>query len=590
MIRRPDHPGNTRTGDARYSDWRILRRMALQARPWWGKIALIFLLSVVSAPLSLITPLPLKIIIDSVINSRAVPKVLQGVVPESVQHSPSTLLAIAIGILVGARLLSYVISMVSTLVETSVCEGMVLDFRTLLFAHVQRLSLRYHDSIGTADSTFRIQFDAPSIQQITVNGIIPLVTAFLTLIGMIYVVFRLDIELAVVSLAAAPILYWLARSFRAKLRERWKHVKKLESAANSVVQEVLSSIRVVKAFGRERDEEARFFGRATRRRKELMRVSFLQESFDLLVGLTMTAGAAATLYLGVTHIRAGTLTLGDLMLITAYVSQLYDPLRAISRKMTDLQSALASAERAFILLDEEPEVVEHPHPRPLERARGEVRFEEVSFAYDGERFVVEGVSLDVPAGTRVGIKGKTGAGKSTMMSLLTRFYDVSSGRILLDGIDIREYRLEDFRRQFGIVLQDAVLFSTTIAENIGYGKSGASEEQIIEAARLANAHDFVSALPDGYNTLVGERGMRLSGGERQRIALARAFLRDAPILILDEPTSALDTGTEAVILDALERLMQGRTTFVIAHRLGTLDGCDVQLEIRDGALCQRTLY
>jgi ATP-binding cassette subfamily B protein len=203
--------------------------------------------------------------------------------------------------------------------------------------------------------------------------------------------------------------------------------------------------------------------------------------------------------------------------------------------------------------------------------------------------VLSGVNLTVPAGTRAGIQGKTGAGKSTLMSLLTRFYDVSGGRILLDGVDIREYKLADFRDQFGIVLQDAVLFSTTIAENICYGRNKATEEEIVRAARLANAHDFIVHLPDGYNTLVGERGMRLSGGERQRIALARAFLRDAPILILDEPTSALDTKTEAAILEALERLMAGRTTFVIAHRLGTLDGCDMQLEIRDGTLLQRAV-
>ncbi|HVV44165.1 MAG TPA: ABC transporter ATP-binding protein, partial [Bryobacteraceae bacterium] len=315
----------------------------------------------------------------------------------------------------------------------------------------------------------------------------------------------------------------------------------------------------------------------------------LQEWFDLLVGMTMTLGTAGTLYLGVMHVRAGVLTLGDLILIIAYVSQLYDPLKAISKKMTDLQSALASAERAFTLLDEAPEVVEHPHARRLERARGEVRFENVSFSYDGKHPVLSDVNLVVPAGTRAGIQGKTGAGKSTLMSLLTRFYDVSGGRILLDGVDIREFRLSDFRDQFGIVLQDAVLFSTTVAENICYGRNKATEEEIVRAAQLANAHDFIVNLPDGYNTLVGERGMRLSGGERQRIALARAFLRDAPILILDEPTSALDMKTEAAILEALERLMAGRTTFVIAHRLGTLDGCDMQLEMRDGTLLQRAV-
>jgi ATP-binding cassette subfamily B protein len=404
---------------------------------------------------------------------------------------------------------------------------------------------------------------------------------------------RLDRQLAIVALSISPVLFWLARSFRGRLRQRWKDVRKLESSANSVVQEVLSSIRVVKAFGREEHEEARFFGRATHRKRELLRVSFLQDGFDLLVGMTIALGTAATLYIGVTHVRAGLLSLGDLMLVTAYVSQLYDPLKAVSKKMADLQGALASAERAFALLDEAPEVTEHPNARALGRARGEIRFEDVSFSYDGQHPVLQGVSLDVPAGTRAGIQGKTGAGKSTMMSLLTRFYDVSGGRILLDGVDIREYKLADFRDQFGIVLQDAVLFSSSIAENIAYGRAGTAdaqsttEEQIVGAARLANAHDFISALPHGYDTLVGERGMRLSGGERQRIALARAFLRDAPVLILDEPTSALDVGTEATILDALERLMRGRTTFVIAHRLGTLDHCDMQLEIRDGTLIQR---
>jgi len=593
MASRLPNPGSTPEAAARYSDWSIVRRMALQARPYWLRIGIIFFLSLASTPLALLTPLPVKIIIDSVLSSHPLPKLLRGFVPQGLQHSPDALLGFAIGLLIGVTLLSYLQSMLSSHLEASAGEGMVLDFRTRLFAHVQRLSLRYHDSIGTSDSTFRIQYDAPSVQSITVNGIIPLISSVATLAGMIYVMGRLDMQLAFVALSISPVLFWLTRTFRGRLRQRWKDVKKLESSANSVVQEVLSSIRVVKAFGREGEEEERFFGRATRRKRELLRVSFLQDGFDLLVGMTIALGTAATLYIGVLHVRSGLLSLGDLMLVTAYVSQLYSPLKAVSKKLADLQGALASAERAFALLDEEPEVAEHPKARPLIRARGEIRFEDVSFAYDGQHPVVQGISIDVPAGTRAGIQGKTGAGKSTMMSLLTRFYDVSGGRILMDGVDIREYKLADFRNQFGIVLQDAVLFSTTIAENIAYGRAGTAdaknttEAEIIEAARLANAHDFITALPDGYGTLVGERGMRLSGGERQRIALARAFLRDAPILILDEPTSALDVGTEATILDALERLMHGRTTFVIAHRLGTLDHCDMQLEIRDGTLYKR---
>jgi ATP-binding cassette subfamily B protein len=569
--------------------------MAWQAQPYWPRIGLVFLLSLAATPLALLTPLPVKIVIDSVVGSRPLPRFLVALVPPNAQHSPGALLAIAVGLLLGVTLLSYLQSLASSLLQASAGEGMVLDFRSRLFARVQRLSLRYHDSVGTADSAFRIQYDASSVQQLTISGIIPLLTALATLAGMIYVTARLDRQLAIVALSVSPVLFWLTRTFRGRLRKRWKDVKKLESAANSVVQEVLTSLRVVKAFGREKDEEARFTGRATHRMRELLRVSFLQNGFDLLVGMTIALGTAATLYIGVMHVRAGLLSLGDLMLVTAYVAQLYDPLKAVSKKLADLQGALASAERAFALLDEEPEVVERAHARPLARARGAVRFEDVFFSYDGEHPVLHGISLDVPAGTRVGIQGKTGAGKSTMMSLLTRFYDVSGGKILLDGVDIRDYKLDDFRAQFAIVLQDPVLFSASIAENIAYGRApghadapaAERETEIVEAARLANAHEFIMGLPHGYETLVGERGMRLSGGERQRIALARAFLRNAPVLILDEPTSSVDVGTEAVILDALERLMRGRTTFMIAHRLGTLDHCDLQLEIRDGALFER---
>jgi ATP-binding cassette subfamily B protein len=247
---------------------------------------------------------------------------------------------------------------------------------------------------------------------------------------------------------------------------------------------------------------------------------------------------------------------------------------------------MASAERAFAILDEIPDVTERPHAKPIHRARGDVEFQNVSFSY-GKNPVFSGLDLDIPAGARVGIQGRTGSGKSTLMSLLTRLYDVTGGKILLDGIDLRDYKSADLRKQFAIVLQDSVLFSCSIAENIAYGRRGATEPQIVEAARLANAHEFIVNLPGGYDTLVGDRGMQLSGGERQRISLARAFLKDAPILILDEPTSAMDLHTESLVLEAFERLMHGRTTFMIAHRLSTLDLCDMRIELRDGEIISR---
>jgi ATP-binding cassette subfamily B protein len=567
------------------SDWAIFRRVALQARPYWLHILAIFLLSLLATPLSLLLPLPMKIVIDSVLGSQPLPGFLIAIIPKSAQLSSTSMLAMAVGMLVGVTLLMHLQTLGAYLLQTYAGEGMVLDFRTRLFSYAQRLSLAYHDSIGTADSVFRIQYDAPSVQSITINGVIPVVSAVSALVGMIYVTALIDMQLAIVAFSVSPILFLITRAFRSLLRNRWKDVKRLESLANSVVQEVLSSMRVVKAFGREEHEKERFLTRSVRRKQELLQVYFLQGGFDLSIAVTIALGTAATLYIGVLHVRAGTLSLGNLVLVTAYINQLYAPLWAISKKLGDLQGAFASAERAFSLLDELPEVIERPQATPLARAHGEVRFENVSFAYKGGHPVLRQVSFDASAGTRIGIQGTTGAGKSTLASLLVRFYDVSNGRILVDGVDVRDYKLADFRNQFGIVLQDAVLFSASVAENIAYGRPGATMEQIIESAKLANAHEFICNLAEGYDTLVGERGMHLSGGERQRIALARAFLKDAPILILDEPTSSVDVRTEGAILEALARLMHGRTTFMIAHRLSTLDICDMRLEISGGKLC-----
>jgi ATP-binding cassette subfamily B protein len=273
-------------------------------------------------------------------------------------------------------------------------------------------------------------------------------------------------------------------------------------------------------------------------------------------------------------------------MLLAYVGRLYEPLREISRNTARMQRRLVSAGRAFQLLDETPDVLERPDARPLRRAEGAVCFRDVSFAYEGHEPALRNLSFEVPQGTRVGIAGPTGAGKTTLVSLLSRFYDPTSGAILLDGVDLRDYRLNDLRSQFAIMLQEPVLFSTTIAENIAYADPSAELPQIEQAARAAGAHDFVSQLSEGYETRVGERGMRLSGGERQRISLARAFLKDAPILILDEPTSSVDLATEAAIMEALDRLMKNRTTFMIAHRTSTLASCNLVLELRDGRLTQ----
>jgi ATP-binding cassette subfamily B protein len=308
--------------------------------------------------------------------------------------------------------------------------------------------------------------------------------------------------------------------------------------------------------------------------------------FAFVIGLSLAAGTAVVLYVGMRQVESGIVSLGDLLLVMSYLFQLYEPLRSISEIIGRLQLHFASAERAFSFLDEMPDVPERDSARALQRATGAVSFRRVSFTYPGGRIALREASFDIGPGTRVGIIGATGAGKTTLVSLLARFYDPTAGSIQLDGIDLRDYKLADLRGQFAIVLQEPVLFSTTIAENIAYGRPGAAQENIVRAAKAANIHEFIAHLPEGYRTLVGERGMSLSGGERQRIALARAFLKEAPILILDEPTSSVDLETEAGIIDAMEQLTVGRTTFIIAHRLTTMKDCGVLFRIDRGILCE----
>jgi ATP-binding cassette subfamily B protein len=560
----------------------VYRRLAAYARPYWPYILTILLLQLLSAPLALLAPLPLKIAVDTVLGSRPLPHWLGAILPAAVSASPTRLLLLAAALVIVTALLGSLQDLSSELLQTYTGEKLAQDFRSRLFRHVQRLSLSYHDTRGTSDSTYRIQYDASSIQRIVVDGLIPLCGAVTTLVAMIYVTVRINLPLAIVAVSVSPVLFVLTRSFGPRLRKSWKEIKKLDSSAMNVVQEVLASVRVVKAFGREDKEHDRFLEQSTRRVRREMEVATLQGTFDVFVGIVMAAGSAAALLVGVQQVRAGQLSLGSLLLVMAYLQQIYKPLKTLSKKTADLQSSLASADRAFALLDELPEVAERRDARRLSRAQGNILFLDVSFAYDADHPVLHRVSFAAPPGTRVGIRGTTGAGKTTLMGLLMRFYDPTGGLIMLDGVDLREYHLGDLRRQFATVLQDTVLFSSSISENIAYGRDGATRDQIVEAARLANAYDFITNLPDGFDTPVGERGMRLSGGERQRISLARAFLKDAPILILDEPTSAVDMKTEAGIMDAMQCLMHGRTTFMIAHRLDTLAVCDMQIEMERG--------
>jgi ATP-binding cassette subfamily B protein len=564
------------------TDLSLARRILRELRPWRVHVAGVFALSLLATPLALLTPLSLKIAVDSVLGPHPVPGFIAILVPEALAGSKGGLLVFTAIFFLAVALLTQIQDLATTVLKTYTGEQLLLSVRTKLFERAQRLSLTYHDQTGTADSAYRIQEDAKAFQYIAVDTLVSLITAVATLVAMVYVTARINLQLAFVSMAVAPLLLIAARHFRIRLRRQARQVKRLESGAMSVVQEVLTGLRVVKAFAQEDREQGRFHGRARQGTGARLQLAISQGAYAVLVGSVIGLGGALILYIGVRSVQRGAMTLGDLILVMGYLSQLYQPLKTMAKKAGTLQAHLASAERVFALLDEPLEAPERPNARPLRRARGAVEFRGVSFAYEPDRPVVHDVSFAVEPGTTVGIAGVTGAGKSTLMGLLTRFYDPVAGEIVLDGVDLRDFRLADLRRQFGIVLQEPVLFSTSIGENIAYGGPGARGEEIEAAAKAANVHDFIAGLPEGYDTEVGERGVRLSGGERQRISLARAFLKDAAILILDEPTSSVDTRTEAEIIDAMQRLMADRTSFMIAHRLSTLEICDARIEVEGG--------
>ncbi|HXI39408.1 MAG TPA: ABC transporter ATP-binding protein [Bryobacteraceae bacterium] len=560
----------------------LYRRLFRWARPYWPHLAALFILSLLASPLTLLVPLPLKIAVDSGLGSSPLPHLIQPLLPAGFRLSPFSALLLAVALLIAVTILSQLQALAVSLLRTYTGEKLLLDFRSEIFRQMQKLSLSYHDVKGTAESLYNVQYDAVSVQTIVVEHLIPFINSAFTLLAMLYVTAKIDWQLALVGLVISPVLFLISKFYRRGLRSGSREVKALERSAMGIVQEVLGALRVVKAFGREEDERHRFVRRSMDGMRARLRLALDEGKFNSLVGLTTAAGTATVLFVGIRQVQSNIITLGELLLMMGYLAQLYEPLKTMAKKSAALQSHLASVERAFALLDEIPEVEESANPRPLSRAAGRIAFLNVSFAYVPDRPALDRVSFELSPGMCAGIVGPTGAGKTTLVSLMLRFYDPTGGQILLDGVDLREYRLANLRSQFSLVPQEPVLFSSSIEENIAYARPGASQEEIQAAAMDANAHEFISRLPEGYQTLVGERGMRLSGGERQRISLARAFLKDAPILILDEPTSAVDIHTEAAILEALGRLMRGRTTFIIAHRSSTLEGCHVRLHIERG--------
>ena len=568
----------------KYSITRLLKRTFIECRVYWPHITGLFILKLLATPLALMMPFAMKILIDSGFGTVALPAFVTIFFPHNFKFDFSSIVMISASLLILIALIDNIVDVVAWIFETYTGEKIVLNFRTTVFNHIQRLSLAYHDTKGISDSIYRMQWDTMGVRTFLLDNISPLFQSIITLISMITVMFLIKWQLAAIALCVIPPLFILTRLSAKKMNQNWTKVKEDESLAMSVVHEVLSSLRVVKAFGQENNENDRFVKQSDKAVKGQIKVAWTGASFNFLVSMLFATGSALFIFFGARYVKSGQMTLGDLTLVISYLAMVYGPLQSISKNVNNLQSSITSLNRVYTLLDQEREVKETVHSVHLARATGAFEFQNVSFYYNKDKPVLQDISFEIKAGDRVGIMGFTGAGKSTLISLLMRFYDTSAGMIALDGNDIKNYKLADYREQFSLVLQEPVLFSTTIRENICYGKPGATEQEIIEAARAANAHDFIMKCINGYDTEVGERGMQLSGGERQRISIARAFIKNAPVLILDEPTSSVDIKTEAQIMEAMERLMAGRTTFMITHRLDTLNSCNIILHLEHGKL------
>jgi ABC-type multidrug transport system fused ATPase/permease subunit len=564
---------------------RLLLRVLPYVRPFSKQASVALFCTVTVALLALAAPWPLQILFDSVIGDHPVPGLVRPLLSRW-SGDPYALLLVVV--LAGFALTLAIngLKVLNSLAETRLSQGMVLDFRSDLFKHAQRLPMAYHDRRRSGTLIFAINFQADSAAGI-VMSLLPLGQSAITLVGMFWITATIDLLLAVLTLAVVPFLYLAVGHYISRIQPRLREVRDMEGESLSIIHEAISMMRVILAFGREDHEHRRFRAQGSDAVDARVGVTVRQTAFSLAVNTATAAGTALVLGVGVWRILGGALTAGQLLVVLSYVASIYKPLEAITNTIGSLQERFIALEMAFELLDTEPSIRDAPNAVRLERAHGDIVFDSVGFAYGGREHTLSGIDFEAPAGSVVGIVGPTGAGKSTLVSLLPRFYDPSVGRVLLDGHDLRDLRIDSLRNQIGLVLQEPLLFSGTIADNIRYGRLDAADADIEAAARAANAHEFVSALPNGYETRVGEKGVGLSGGERQRIAIARAFLKDAPILVLDEPTSAIDSRTERVILDALDRLMHGRTTFMIAHRLSTLRNPDLLLVVDGGRIVEQ---
>lgn len=562
------------------------RRVLAYFRPDLKPTVISMVLTLVANGFNILRPWPLAYIVDKVLPAAS--RTPNGLVLAGFDlgsWSIPAVIALVCSLMVAFHLLAGGIGYWVNVLTIRVGLHGLMRLRTELYAYLQSLPLKFHDQRRSADSSFRVAYDSQSVQAFYSKGFFIFQSA-ISLVTTFAAMWYFDWSIALLSLIVVPFMVLAIYLFAKRIRDQSTTVAERESHVLTVAQEGLSSVKMVQAFGREEDEVQEFQASARESLDANLKLNATSMRSALLVGTFIAASSAAMYYAGALHVLSGRLTVGQIWYLSTLLLMLYQPLEALTHIAWAFQGAAAGAQRCFEILDKQNDVADAPDAKPIESALGEIVFEKVAFGYTSAREILHDVNLRIAPGRTVAFVGGTGAGKSTLLSLVPRFYDPTAGRVLLDGQDLRALQKKSLRDQISIVLQDTLLFSTTVRENIAYGRPDASEEEIIEAAKRAQAHDFIIAMPDGYRSQVGERGGHLSVGQRQRLGIARAFLKNAPILILDEPTSALDPTTESAIMQTIDELMRGRTTLIITHRIATIHGMDKIVVLAKGTIAE----
>ena len=556
-------------------------------RPHW-KALTIALVAVLGETLTdILDPWPIKIVVDNILQSKKLPPVLGGIVTGLFGHNAYAIVNFAVAAVAIIAVVGAVSAYFEKYLTTSVSQWVAHDLRRTLYHHIQRLSLAEHDEARSGDLITRVTSDIEAVQDFINSALLGILIDVMTLVGMIGVMFYLNWRFTLIALSVSPVLFLVVYSYTRRIKRASRAVRKQEGILLSVVSEVLTSIRVVKAFSREDYEQKRFETESLANVEAGLDARSIKAKLSPLVEIIVALGTCLVLWYGARLALAGTLSAGVLIVFLLYLGKMYKPMRDLSKMTDTVSKAMVGYERIQEILDIESRVQDVPGARPAPKLKGNITFDQVSFNYTDGKPVLNNVSLTIEAGQVAAIVGPSGTGKTTLVSLIPRFYDPVGGSVGIDGTDVRRYRLKSLRDQISFVLQDTLLFRATIWENIAYGKPDASPAAIRRAAELANASEFIEAMPDGYDTMVGERGITLSGGQRQRIAIARAIIRDTPILILDEPTAGLDAASEQAVIGALDILMKGRTSVVIAHHLGTIRRADVIFVMKDSELVEQ---